>query len=599
MSKIDKNFRLELFVELFLKTFPMFNVCLYGHPVVIRCEITIYEDDIMMKHAVEDFKKIFMVDHLEIKYSVINDRRNLDTLSQWTSDELAVQVMYTYEQMFPCSFILNMFTDDNASLDGKKVIVVPTVKVKESTIVMLEAIIKSIDPSSELARNKTTFKHFIDCIVDNLDEQCSSEYLPKAIKFNIIENNTVCNETKQNNERKQTIVIKTFEHENKIDHVLFLDKNDVKSGTGTSTLSGVIRSYNDYFIFTAGHKLNKSCKVDNKHYSLKEFMWPGSTRQEQVDSNMYFQSNISTDAKQDQDTVSDVAVLEPSDHANGKFFKSTTFHPQKCISTYNEKRNPVLPNKEQIEGTVQYKGYMTKGEMTIVGTAYIGRECQYRKKHGGIQSLTFYERLYVATPVSLEKGECSEFGDSGACCTMEVEETHFDKDDSESDNLKGYVESCHIGIDKSEIDEGGSVAVKNTKVVKIHSYLKAKMPKSEYRLLSPAHFVLEQMRKITNKPDAVFVSLPPSQLEKSINHITKLGSEFKSSRGNLKRQQNKVEFIFSDDDLSIPNQFSADLAQLLEKVKKEGILLYNLLLLAALGYAQATHGAPLASSSCT
>jgi hypothetical protein len=167
--------------------------------------------------------------------------------------------------------------------------------------------------------------------------------------------------------------------------------------------------------------------------------------------------------------------------------------------------------------------------------------------------------LYVATPESLEKGECSEFGDSGACCTMEVEETHFDKDDSESDNLKSYV------------DEGGSVAVENTKVVKIHSYLKGKMPKSEYRLLSPAHFVLEQMRKITNKPDVIFVSLPPSQLEKSINHITSQGSLFNIGQSIISRQQNKVESIFS-----------ADLAQRLEKVKKEGILFYNLLLLAAL-----------------
>ena len=83
MSKIDKNFRLELFVELFLKTFPMFNVCLYGHPVVIRCEITIYEDDIMMKHAVEDFKKIFMIydNQLKINDLEINDKRNLDTSS--------------------------------------------------------------------------------------------------------------------------------------------------------------------------------------------------------------------------------------------------------------------------------------------------------------------------------------------------------------------------------------------------------------------------------------------------------------------------------------------------------------------------------------
>jgi hypothetical protein len=167
-------------------------------------------------------------------------------------------------------------------------------------------------------------------------------------------------------------------------------------------------------------------------------------------------------------------VLEPIELANFYFFGGTEFNPQKFISAYNVKLNPVLPKREQIEGTVQYKGYMSDGKMTIVGTAYIGRECVFINKQGGIQSLTFYERLYVATPESLEKGECSEFGDSGACCTMEVEETHFDKDDSESDNLKGYVESCHIAIEKSEIDEGGSVAVKNTKVVKIHSYLKSK-----------------------------------------------------------------------------------------------------------------------------
>ena len=95
-------------------------------------------------------------------------------------------------------------------------------------------------------------------------------------------------------------------------------------------------------------------------------------------------------------------------------------------------------------------------------------------------------------------------------------------------------------------------------MVKIHSYLKAKMPKSEYRLLSPAHFVLEQMRKITNKPDAVFVSLPPSKLEKSMNHITSLGSKFNSGRSILSRQQNKVESIFTDDDLTIPNHSNVE-----------------------------------------
>ena len=171
--------------------------------------------------------------------------------------------------------------------------------------------------------------------------------------------------------------------------------------------------------------------------------------------------------------------------------------------------------------------------MIIEATAYIGRACVYVNNKGVIQLLTFYERLYVAKPVSLKKGECSERGDSGACCTVEVEETQFDKNDIESDNLKGYAESCNIESEKSEIDEGGSVAVGNTKVVKIHSYLKAKMPKSEYRLLSPAHFVLEQMRKIVKKPDAVFVELAPL-FQNQLDSITSATSQF------AKKQPNKT-----------------------------------------------------------
>ena len=62
MTKIDKDIRLNFFVGVFLKTFPISNVCLYGHPVVIRCEIAIDKDDKMMKDAVLDFKEIFKVD---------------------------------------------------------------------------------------------------------------------------------------------------------------------------------------------------------------------------------------------------------------------------------------------------------------------------------------------------------------------------------------------------------------------------------------------------------------------------------------------------------------------------------------------------------
>ena len=181
MVKIDKDIRMNFFVEVFLKTFPISNVLLYGQPVVIRCEITINRDDNMMEHAVQDFKKIFMIDddQLEINYSATNGNRKTVTL-----DEMLFEVLYKYEQIFPCSFILNMFNDDNPSMGGKKVFVVPSVKAKEATMNMLKSIIHSIDPSSELAGNKPTLKNYIDCIVDSLDEQCSSVYLFRKIENN-------------------------------------------------------------------------------------------------------------------------------------------------------------------------------------------------------------------------------------------------------------------------------------------------------------------------------------------------------------------------------------------------------------------------------
>ena len=75
-----------------------------------------------------------------------------------------------------------------------------------------------------------------------------------------------------------------------------------------------------------------------------------------------------------------------------------------------------------------------------------------------------------------------------------------------------------------------------------------------------------------------------------------VSDDFDNSQQQSKQNQ-KDQFLDSANQQM--NDYSADLAQRLEKVKKEGILFYNLLLLAALGHAQATPGAPLASSSCT
>ena len=523
MTKIDENIRLELFVGVFLKTFPISNVCLYGHPVVIRCEITIYEDDKMMKHAVEDFKKIFMINdgQLNIKYSAIKSNRNFDTLSPWTLNDMVYEVMYKYEQMFPCSFILNMFNDDNPSLDGTKVIVVPLVRAKEVTINTLREIIRSIHQSITSTIINEIMNEYINCIVGKLDEQCLSEYLPKEIKFKISEQMTNCPII------DREIEMSLFDSDD--DSLCFKEAyGGVIDSYGMSTFSGVIRSNDDFFIFTTGHGLNDGCTVDSGHYMLKDFMWPTKFREGQIQNDNYFKSNIAKDAKIDTATVSDVCLLQPQKGVKDKFLaKKQCFIKQDFIKEYNKEGNPVLPNKEQIEGTVQYIGCKSEGEMKIIGTACIGRDFMYKISEGKKQRLLFYERLYVAEPISDKKGECSVPGDSGACVTKKV-------------------------------------TIGDTEVVKIHSFLKGTLKGKEisYKLLSPAHFVLEQVKKLLGDDvSPSFVSYKADTMTSDSNEDTmnddlinhKVGSFDEDDKATT-YYNDQVDMISRDEDNLIDNE---------------------------------------------
>lgn len=180
----------------------------------------------------------------------------------------------------------------------------------------------------------------------------------------------------------------------------FNEDGAVIGDTGTSTLSGIIEYNDDYLIFTTGHGLNVECRVDSDYYTLKDFMWPYSIRNEQIQNDEYFKSNIAKDAKMDSATVSDVAVLQPHKDVQDKFLaKKQCFIKQDFIQAYHKDGNPVLPNREQIEGEVEFSGYKTNyGEMIIKGTACIGREFVYKSSEGKRQRLLFYERLYVAKP---------------------------------------------------------------------------------------------------------------------------------------------------------------------------------------------------------
>ena len=525
MTTIDKDIRLELFIGVFLKTFPISNVCLYGHPVVIKCEITIDKDDKMMMDAVLDFKKIFMIDgdQLKINDLAINDRRNDDISSQWTSDMLPVQVvMYKYEQMFPCSFILNMFNDDNASFGGKKVIVVPSMKAKEATRNILEEIMKSLDPSSEQVDRHTIMNNYIDCIVDTIDEQCAYLYLPKqAIEF--------CNTSEVISSRDSftgEIVIEKFDTGAVVKENI-IENPGVVTDCGISTMSGTIKSGDDYFVFTTGHGLAPGCQPVNENYSLKDFVWPSYFRSSQI-KDCLFESFIMKNAVNRYPTISDVAVLQPSQNAMSKFYSVSNFVERDFIGEYN-KGDPVVPESTQIKGAVKYVGCKTEGIMQIIGTAYLPfvSSNQIGKK---TEVVTIHERLYLALP---DKGiETTEFDEGGITSTESIK----------GDSGAGIV---MIATDENIVDTR-----------RIHSFLKGKMKNNNYRLLSPAHFVLEQIRKIVKKPDAVFVEFSPltSVIQPNQDLIISIADVASKFQKGALRRQNKFDISQSDIESNVEHQ---------------------------------------------
>jgi len=190
-------------------------------------------------------------------------------------------------------------------------------------------------------------------------------------------------------------------------------------------------------------------------------------------------------------TVSDVAVLKPIQDVIQNFYsmKKDDFIEKEFISKYKECKT-VIPNKDEIRGIVQYSGCKTEGTMKVIGTAHVSHIFQNIAGQQ-IEYVTLYERFYIASPNRAQKVDSvSDFVSS------EVQGTELD---DESDVLTGSIPG----------DSGACVTMIKDDVSRIHSFLKGKIKNINYRLLSPAHFVLEQIRKF-NKPDAIFVTYSPS-----------------------------------------------------------------------------------------
>ena len=130
-----------------------------------------------------------------------------------------------------------------------------------------------------------------------------------------------------------------------------------------------------------------------------------------------------------------------------------------------------------------------------------------------------------------------------------------------------------------------------------------KNPLSERSLLSGGYNLLSVPTDYKPYSDEERLMKLEAELENAKKRIPINNEKIKSTEYNViddfdnsqqQSKQNQKDQLLDSANQQM-NDNSAALAQLLEKVKKELILLYYLLFLAALGYALATHGDPLAS----
>jgi hypothetical protein len=230
----------------------------------------------------------------------------------------------------------------------------------------------------------------------------------------------------------------------------------------TTTLSGVVLGSNSndekvLYAFTTGHNIEDHHKI--KGYNVVGSVWPSMLR---VDTaiNILFGSTLPE--IDDFDTfkfVSDITVLQPDTYR--PFYEKASYEEVSLICKYDEENNmPLLPDENDMLGIVHYRGKITtKGTMNVIG---YGHCAQWFTNTSDIKG-KLYERFYVAEPINPITG--SEPGDSGAYCYKKS------NDDCKND--------------------------------RIHSFLVGKV--GNYMILTPAHFALEQIKKITRNRTLQFV----------------------------------------------------------------------------------------------
>jgi hypothetical protein len=431
-------------------------------------------------------------------------------------------ILRSYLHTYPCSFIIHIIIYEDRQLPqpilptqtkiSKAIIIVDSNEARLFTLETLQELLSNAYPSLHDLQRDRVFDRYLDCMVGHLTEQCNDN-LPLKLHFmgngnatdkvvagsivtttNSSNSNSNSNSNSSSSSSSSSRYVITFPlHKEETGAVVnevitaqidpklnlvstlsgIVSGSSSSSSSSSSTSSSSSSSSSDvkkaYYVFTTGHYIEDYYSVDG--YNVVASIWPSMMSMNSIGNNFYYSKLTELRDPAMQAFMSDITVLKPIDHA---FFERASYEEVDVISKYDN-GVPVLPDDADMLGIIHYRGQSTIGTMEVIGYGY----CSQWFNTTDVSGL-LYERFYIAIPLCPASG--SELGDSGAYC--------FKHGGGDDDTQKDRVHSFLIG---------------------------ALGPNLQYRILTPAHFALEQIRKIAANPTLRFMRLVGIREEDNIS----------------------------------------------------------------------------------
>ena len=466
-SITDRQIFMDQFISIFQKSYRYSSITMYDYPVS-KCFIDIGSEDMMELDWIRQLKDLLTLsdDEIHIHFDNGNDVNNK---IDHQDEDLCFVILQKYIQFFPCCVIFNIIESvEGETIATKEVMVLPSLQAKDHSMNKMKEYIEFIERTSLYGDKENIYNKFNERMkfeIGDIEDQCGSMGLD--LHFN--------------NE-------KSFDNKNKIER----DYQTLISGTSSnhpnskvnvdisyleefcSTLSGIVQCDDDLYLITTGHGMSDKCTPLNNNYMLESKMWPSALRSKDVSDVNKYNSFLST--KSDWDVckfVSDVANLKPTEFEKRTLKNNYLFPDAKIIAHYDvvdEIEVPVLPGINELYRRVYYSGCKSTGTMDVVGSGSFTHK---------VDKLWINERFYVAKHVN------SMF--------MTDYDGENDDDDDDDDGTTGTL-PC---------DSGACVITGDDE---IHSFVIGRIVGADgFRLLSPVHYILKQISKLTRKKNVKFV----------------------------------------------------------------------------------------------